>query len=133
MSVADRIKSWLDNRTPAAYTGLMLAFVCVVAVAVFGVIPLHGLLVVNAFLSGCVWAACVLMLVLGGDRIKAAYYCAFGLIAGGLTMSIPSIFAANSPVDWGTTVSRLGIAILVLQVCVDLIHKWRGPHDEVSI
>lgn len=133
MSLADKVKVWLDARTPAAYAGLMLAFICVVAVAVFGLIPNAGLLAVNAFLSGCVWSACVGLLVLGGGRVKAGYYCAFAMIAGGLTMSIPSIFAEHSPVDWGSTVSRLGLAILVLQVGVDLIAKWRNQPGEVGV
>lgn len=134
MNLADKAKSWLDDRTPAAYTGLVLAFTCIVAVAVFGIIPNAGLLIVNAFLSGCVWSACVVMLVLGGGRVKSGYYCAFAMIAGGLTMSIPSIFADHSPVDWGTTVSRLGIMVLVSQVTVDLIHKWRNqPTGEIGI
>lgn len=134
MSLADKVKAWFDARTPAAFAGVMLAVICVVAVAVFGVIPNAGLLAVNAFLSGCVWSACVGLLILGGGRVKAGYYCAFAMIAGGLTMSIPSIFAEHSPVDWGSSVSRLGLAILIFQVAVDLVSKWRhSPGEEVGV
>lgn len=130
MKLADRVKLRLAEMTAVSYTGLLLAILCIVAVAVFGVIPNQGLLAVNAFLSGCVWTLCLGILIVGGGRVPAGYYCATAMIAGGLTMSIPSIFAPQSPVDWGTTVSRLGLLVLVAQVVVDLVDRWQRERQQ---
>lgn len=124
MTVADRVRSWLSHLDLRVYAGILVAVTMIVAVAVFGIIPNQGLLAVNAFLSGCVWTMCLGIVVLGGSRVKPGYQAAFCLIAGGLTTSIPSIFYEHTVVDWGSTVSRLGLAVLVIQVIVDLRHKW---------
>jgi hypothetical protein len=124
MTVADNVRSWLSKLDNKAYAGILLAAVMVVSVAVFGIVPNQGLLAVNAFLSGSVWTMCLGIIVVGGHRVKAGYLCAACLIAGGLTTSIPSIFYEHTVVDWGSTVARLGLAVLVAQVIVDLRHKW---------
>lgn len=124
MIVADKVRSWLSHLNVKVYAGMLLAVTLVVAVVVFGLIPNQGLLAVNAFLSGSVWTMCLGIVVLGGHRVKSGYLCAACLIAGGLTTSIPSIFYEHTVVDWGSTVSRLGLAVLVVQVVVDLRHKW---------
>lgn len=124
MTVADRVRTWLTRLDNKSYAGILLAAVMVVSVAVFGIVPNQGLLAVNAFLSGSVWTMCLCIVVIGGHRVKSGYLCAACLIAGGLTTSIPSIFYEHTVVDWGSTVSRLGLAVLVTQVIVDLRHKW---------
>lgn len=124
MTVADKVRSWLSHLDLKVYSGMLLAVCLVVAVVVFGLIPNQGLLAVNAFLSGSVWTMCLGIIILGGHRVKAGYLCAACLVAGGLTTSIPSIFYEHTVVDWGSSVSRLGLAVLFLQVIVDLSHKW---------
>ncbi len=130
MTPTDRARNWLSALDFKAYAGLMVAVTCVMAIAVFGIIPNRSLLAVNAFLSGSVWTMCLGIVVFGGDRIKIGYSLAACLIAGGLTTSIPSIFYEHTVVDWGSTVARLGIVILVGQVIVDLERKWKqtGRH-----
>lgn len=123
MTLADKARGWLarlDNRT---YASILVTATLVVSVVVFGLIPNQGLLAVNAFLSGSVWTMCLGIIVLGAHRVKAGYLCAACLIAGGLTTSIPSIFYEHTVVDWGSTVSRLGLAVLVLQVIADLTER----------
>jgi len=131
MTPTDRAREWLSSLDFKAYAGLMVAVTCVMAVAVFGIIPSRSLLAVNAFISGSVWTMCLGIVVLGGDRIKIGYSCAACLIAGGLTTSIPSIFYEHTVVDWGSTVARLGIALLVGQVAVDLRRKWEQSGQRV--
>lgn len=123
MTLADRARSWLSKMDLKAYAGMMVFLTCVVAITVFGIVPSQSLLAVNAFLSGCVWSMCVGIIVIGGHRIKSGYLCAACLIAGGLTTSIPAIFFEHTVVDWGSTVSRLGLLVLLVQVVVDLWYR----------
>ena len=123
MTHDDRARSWLSKMDLKAYAGMMVFLTCVVAITVFGIVPSQSLLAVNAFLSGCVWSMCVGIIVIGGHRIKSGYLCAACLIAGGLTTSIPAIFFEHTVVDWGSTVSRLGLLVLLVQVVVDLWYR----------
>lgn len=123
------VRSWFHSLSAKSYAGILIAVLSVIAAVVFGVVPNQNLLVVNAFLSGTVWCACLLVIVLGGRRVDAASFAAASLISAGLTMSIPSIFYEHTPVDWGSTVSRLGFAILTLRWGYDLITRIKDEAE----
>jgi hypothetical protein len=125
-----KFRGWLDGLDVKAYSGITLAAVCIIAMAVFDVMPDHNLLVVNAFISGCIWSFCVFVLIAGGKRVDALLFAAFSLIAGGLTTSIPSIFHEHTPVDWGSTLSRLGFLLLVIWVGLSIFSKAKEQHGD---
>ncbi len=129
MTVADRFRAWASRLDLWSFMGVFLVAICVVATAVFGLIPNQGMLAANAFISGTVWSACLMAIRLGGQRIDRVYYFSCCLIAGGLTTSIPAIFYEHTVVDWGSTISRLGFAIFVLKGLVDAFDKWRMQHE----
>lgn len=120
-----RFRHWMDNLDLKSFAGLTLAAVCIIAMAVFGVMPGNSLLFVNAFLSGTVWGGCVVLLLVGGKRLDALLTASLCLVAGGLTTSIPSIFYEHTPVDWGSTLSRLGLVLMVAWVANAVFHKWK--------
>lgn len=123
------MRRWLDSLNVRAFASIVFAVVCLLATAVFGILPHGSLLVVNAFLSGAVWAMCLLVLVVGGKRVDLMSSTGAALIAGGLTTSIPSIFYEHTPVDWGSTLSRLGLLIIMLRWGYEILKRWK---DETS-
>jgi hypothetical protein len=125
MTVSDTARRWLSRLDIKAYGSLMLFVTLVVAITVFGVLPTRSLLFVNAFLSGSVLTMCVGIIAFGADKVRAGYLAASCLLAGGLITSIPAMFYDHSVVDWGSTVSRLGLAVLFVQVILDLERKWK--------
>lgn len=132
MTSYGNFRQWLDQLDLRSYVGITIAAICVISMAVFGVIPSRSLLFVNAFLSGAVWSGCVFLLLIGGKRVDMALTCALALIAGGLTTSIPSIFYEHTPVDWGSTLSRLGVMILVGWAANSIFVKWKNEHGETA-
>lgn len=125
MTGADHVKDWIKSLDLSVYMGLFLAAMCVIATAVFGIIPNQGMLVVNAFISGSVWAVCLVAIIVGGRRISPVYYASCCMILGGLTTSIPAIFYEHTTVDWGSTISRLGFAVFVVKGLMDAFDRWR--------
>lgn len=121
-----QFRDWVDGLDLKAYVGVTVLTIAVVSLAVFGVMPRHGLLLVNAAISGAVWGFCVIALLAGGRRLDVPLSTALALIAGGLTTSIPSIFYEHTPVDWGSTLSRLGVLILVCWAINSIFKKMKG-------
>lgn len=130
MTIADSVKAWADTLDPKAYSGFLTAALLVVAFTVFGFLPPQSLLAVNALLSGVIWTACMGLIIVGGARVDRVYYAAACLIAGGLMLSTPSLFVEESPVEWGSSLSRLGFAIFFVWSCVDMANRWR--HSEAG-
>lgn len=121
-----QFRDWVDGLDLKAYVGMTVLTIAVVSLAVFGIMPRHGLLLVNAAISGAVWSLCVIALLAGGRRLDVPLSTALALIAGGLTTSIPSIFYEHTPVDWGSTLSRLGVLILVCWAINSIFKKMKG-------
>lgn len=121
-----QFRDWVDGLDLKAYVGMTVLTIAIVSLAVFGIMPRHGLLLVNAAISGAVWSLCVIALLAGGRRLDVPLSTALALIAGGLTTSIPSIFYEHTPVDWGSTLSRLGVLILVCWAVNSIFKKMKG-------
>lgn len=121
-----QFRDWVDGLDLKAYVGVTVVTIAVVSLAVFGVLPRQGLMLVNAGVSGAVWSLCVIALLAGGRRLDVPLSTALALIAGGLTTSIPSIFYEHTPVDWGSTLSRLGVLILVCWAINSIFKKMKG-------
>ena len=126
MSSYETACHWIGGLGFRAYAGIILMVLVVVAAGVLGVLPHSVPIFFNALLSGIAFMLCVGVVILGGQRVHVAYYTAAALVAGGLMTSIPSLFVTDSPVAWGTTISRLGLAIGILRGCHDLYVKYQS-------
>jgi len=106
---------WMDAMDVKAYAGAGFFVLCVVASAVFGVLPHGSLIYINALVSGAAWMICLGILIFGGKRVDLYDTVTAALLAGGLTTSIPSLFTAESVVQWGSTFSRLGVLMFAIR------------------
>lgn len=126
MSSYESACEWIGGLGFRAYAGIILMMLVVVGAGVLGVLPHHVPIFFNAMLSGISFTVCLGILILGGGRVPLGYYAACSLIAGGLMTSIPSLFVVDSPIGWGTTVVRLGYALLAINVGHDLYVKHKA-------
>lgn len=125
MSRYQTAQRWMEDMDVKAYAGAGFFVLCVVASAVFGILPGESLLYVNAMVSGATWAAALGVLIFGGKRVDLYNTVAAAMLAGGLTTSIPSLFAHDSVVAWGSTFSRIGILMLVVRFAWSLYVRYQ--------
>jgi drug/metabolite transporter (DMT)-like permease len=126
MTTADRVKVWVGEMDPKAYSGFMTAISLIVVVTVFWLIPSHTLPALNALFSGVIWTACLGLMIFGGNRIDRFYYAAAGLISGGITITVPYIMAGAQPVQFGFSLAVAGVCLFVVRACVDMLTRLRG-------
>lgn len=112
MSSYLKAQTWFHHMPLNAYAGATFFVMVVLASSVFGIFPHGALLVVNAFVSGAAWLTCLGVLVLGGKRVDLWDTATAAFLAAGLTTSIPSLFADDSVVAWGSTFSRIGVLMM---------------------
>lgn len=126
MSRFHTLDRWFDSLDWRSLGGVVFVAMCLLAAAVFGFLPHTGLAIVNAFLSGFVLVICLLVLLLGGKRVDLMSTTGAALIAGGLATSIPSVFYDHAtPVDWGSSLSRIGLLLLMLRWSYEIARRWR--------
>jgi hypothetical protein len=125
MSSYEAACHWVGGLGFRSFAGIIIVILAIVAAGVLGVLPHSVPVFFNAFLSGIAFTLCAGVVAFGGSRVNAAYYTAAALVAGGLITSIPSLFVVDSPVSWGTTLSRLGLAIGIMRGCHDLYVKYK--------
>lgn len=124
------LRHWMDAHNFKTHATIGFAVMVVLSMVVFGIAP-HGTLdVLNAGLSGGVWALGLCILILGGKRVDFMSTTGVALIVGGLTTSIPSLFYEHSPVDWGSSLSRLGFLILFTRWVYELMRRWKVENGE---
>ena len=117
---------WFQCLPTNAYAGGMLFAMLMVAATVFGVFPHGSGVFFNAALSGGTWAICLGILILGGKRVDLYDTTTAALIAAGLTTSIPTLFADDSTVAWGSTFSRLGVLMMAARFAYNIHERVHG-------
>jgi len=129
MSSYQTAQRWMDAMDVKAYAGAGFFVLCIVASAVFGVLPHGSLIYINALVSGAAWMVCLGILIFGGKRVDLYDTVTAALLAGGLTTSIPSLFANDSVVVWGSTFSRLGVLMFALRWAWNIYSRVRNERD----
>lgn len=127
MSSYQTAHRWFNRMDIRAYAGATFFVLCVVASSVFGILPHGSLVYINALVSGSVWMICLGVLILGGKRVDLWDTASAALLAGGLTTSIPSLFANDSLVAWGSTFSRVGLAMMAARWAFNI---WARVQEE---
>lgn len=125
MSSYEAVKDWFSHQNVKVQAGLLSTVMLVVGASVFGIMPHEWLLNFNMFLSGCVWMICVGILILGGERVEIQWSVGAAFLAAGLTTSIPSIPYPETPVTWGSSLSRLGVLIWAISAVHHIYTKYR--------
>lgn len=125
MSSYEAVKGWFSHQNVKVQAGLLTAIMLVVGASVFGIMPQAWLLNFNIFLSACVWMICVGIVLLGGNKVEIQWYAGAAFLAAGLTTSIPSIPYLETPVSWGSSLSRLGVLIWAISAVNHLYSKYR--------
>lgn len=112
MTSYHKAQHWFHHMPLNAYAGATFFVMIVMASSVFGIFPHGSLVIVNAFVSGAAWLVCLGVLVFGGKRVDLWDTSTAAFLAAGLTTSIPSLFADDSVVAWGSTFSRIGVLMM---------------------